>query len=95
MKVEVAGQTFTLAAKDLVGSKTINDLLQTLSQTQTATDDKKNICLIVELDDWRSYLEFLDKRTASVEALKVINYQNHNIEATYLVSSWMIAASTV
>lgn len=51
MKVEVAGQTFTLAAKDLVGSKTINDLLQTLSQTQTATDDKKNICLIVELDD--------------------------------------------
>lgn len=76
MKVEVAGQTFTLAAKDLVGSKTINNLLQTPSQTQTATDtaDERNVVLTVELDDWRSYLEFLDKRTASVEALKVISY---------------------
>ena len=71
MRVEIAGEIFTLADKDLDDSQTIKDLLQ--SQYVFQSSDEA-IPIMVDLTDWRSYLEFLSRNLASEAALKVINY---------------------
>ena len=78
MRVEVAGEIFTVADEDLFGSKTIEDLLQS---RYVSRSNNEAIPIMVGLADWHSYLEFLNKGIASESALRVINYLDNLSQA--------------
>lgn len=71
MLVVVAGRTYNLADKDLVGSQTLKDLLHS---QYVSRSDTEAIPIMVDLSDWQNYLMFLFQKTASIAALRVINY---------------------
>ena len=75
VSVEVQGQMFDLETKDVIGSKTIENLIQYY------TGGIVSVHIGVNLDDWYEYVDFLDYSNPTFAALKVIDYLDNVLQA--------------
>jgi len=80
VSIQVEGLLFELETKDVIGSKTIENLLQYYN-IDDSSQTRVDISLGVNLDVWYEYLDFLDYGQPTIGALKVIDYVDNTSQA--------------
>jgi len=81
--ITVANQPFTLSDEAIAGSTTITNLLD-----YSRSAAQQIIPVNVDLNDWYSYLDFLNAGQPTVEALKVIDYLDNVPQARQWCQLW-------
>ena len=74
IKIQIQGEIFELEPKDIIGSVTINNLLQYYTGEDGNSHGNITIPLGLSIETWYQYLDFLDYNQPTIGALRVIDY---------------------